>query len=251
MNENALVIEGLRKRLGQVEVLTGVTTSLRKGEITAFIGPNGAGKTTLFNAITGELRPDAGRVIFEGQDISRREPWDMARMGIGKVFQDVRVFPSLSVVDNVVAALHRRVDRSLRASLVNGGRNLEATRKKAVALLDKVGVEGCRDGAAAELSWGNQKLLAFARLLAGDFRFVLLDEPVAGVSPTLGDQLKELIWKLAKEDGVTVALIEHDMAFVRDLADAVVVLNEGRVFDQGAAAEVFERPANLELCLGL
>lgn len=251
MNETALVIEGLRKRLGEVEVLAGVTTCLRKGEITAFIGPNGAGKTTLFNAITGELRPDAGRVIFEGQDISHCEPWDMARMGIGKVFQDVRVFPSLSVVDNVVAALHRREDRSLTASLVDGGHNLEATRKKAVALLDKVGVEGCRDRAAAELSWGNQKLLAFARLLAGDFRFVLLDEPVAGVSPTLGAQLKELISKLAKEDGVTVALIEHDMVFVRDLADTVVVLNDGRVFDQGPTSEVLERPANLELCLGL
>lgn len=190
-------------------------------------------------------------MIFEGQDISHREPWDMARMGIGKVFQDVRVFPSLSVIDNVVAALQRRADRSLRASLVNGARNLEAAQKKAEALLDKVGVEGCRDGPAGELSWGNQKLLAFARLLAGNFRFVLLDEPAAGVSPMLGSRLRELIRKLAKEEGVTVALIEHDMAFVRGLADTVVVLNEGRVFDQGPASEVLERPANLELCLGL
>lgn len=251
MNESAMVILNLRKRLDDVEVLAGVNTCLRKGEITAFIGPNGAGKTTLFNAVSGEIRPDVGRVIFEGRDIIGREPWDIARMGIGKVFQDVRVFSSLSVIDNVVAALQRREDRRLWNSLFNGSRNLQETRKKAEALLDKVGLEGCRDGPARELSWGNQKLLAFARLLAGNFRFVLLDEPAAGVSPILGARLRELIWNLAKEDGVTVALIEHDMAFVRGLADAVVVLNEGRVFDQGRTSEVLERPTNLELCLGL
>jgi branched-chain amino acid transport system ATP-binding protein len=221
MNEDALIIEGLRKRLGGVEVLAGVDTRLAAGKITAFIGPNGAGKTTLFHAITGELKPDAGRVRFEGRDITGREPWEMARIGIGKVFQDVRVFPSLTVEENVVAALMRREDRSLRNSLLRGRAAMDEAREKAVGLLDKVGVEGRRDGPAGELSWGNQKLLAFARLLAGEYRFVLLDEPVAGVSPSLSGRLKELVRELAAKDGVTVALIEHDMAFVRDLADAV------------------------------
>lgn len=251
MSDCSLIIEGLRKRLGEVEVLAGINACLRRGEITAFIGPNGAGKTTLFNAITGELRADAGRVIYEGRDISRCEPWDVARMGIGKVFQDVRVFPSLSVRDNVIAALQRQPDRSLGAALWHGRSRLEAVRAEAEALLDRVGVEGRRDGPAAELSWGNQKLLAFARLLAGDFRFVLLDEPVAGVSPALGERLKELIRELARNKGVTVALIEHDMGFVSDLADDVVVLRDGTVFDHGPTAEVLHRPATVELCLGL
>ncbi len=251
MNGNALVIEGLRKRLGGVEVLAGVDAVLRDGGITAFIGPNGAGKTTLFNTITGELKPDSGKVTFQGREITGREPWEIAGMGVGKVFQDVRVFPSLSVVDNVIAALQTHADQSLGRSLLRGDRSLREARGEAEALLDKVGVAGRRDGPAGELSWGNQKLLAFARLLAGEHRFVLLDEPVAGVSPALGERIKELIRELAAKDGVTVALIEHDMAFVSDLVDKVVVLKEGKVFDQGPAAEVLNRPANIELCLGL
>lgn len=250
MMPDALIIEGLRKRIGEVEVLGGIDTRLKAGGITAFIGPNGAGKTTLFHAITGELRPDAGRVIFQGEDVTGKEPWELARLGIGKVFQDVRVFPSLTPVANVEAALHRQPDRSLWQGMLRGDSDRTKTRTRAEELLNEVGVEGRWDGPAGELSWGNQKLLAFARLMAGDFRFVLLDEPVAGVSPILGNRLKSLIRKMA-EAGATVALIEHDMAFVRDLADEVVVLKEGRVFDQGPAREVLERPANLELCLGL
>jgi branched-chain amino acid transport system ATP-binding protein len=251
MKREILIIKGLRKRLGEVEVLAGVNATLSHGGITAFIGPNGAGKTTLFHVITGELKADCGKVIFEGVDIGGRQPWETARLGIGRVFQDVRVFPSLSVVDNVVAALQRPADRRLLASLWNGDKGLAGARQKAESLLDKVGFKDRRDGPAGELSWGNQKLLAFARLLAGNFRFVLLDEPVAGVSPALGERLKHLIRDLAAKDGVTVALIEHDMAFVRDLADAVVVLQEGKVFDCGRTIDVLERPANIELCLGL
>ncbi len=237
-------------RIGEVEVLGGINTRLQSGCITAFIGPNGAGKTTLFHAITGELKPDGGRVIFQGEDITGREPWELARKGVGKVFQDVRVFPSLSPVENVMAALHRQTDRSLRRGLLRWNAGSAVARTRAIELLNEVGLVGAWEGPAGELSWGNQKLLAFARLMAGDFRFVLLDEPVAGVSSVLGNRLKVMIRKMA-ESGVTVALTEHDMAFVRDLADEAVVLKEGRVFDQGPAREVLERPANLELCLGL
>lgn len=250
MTQDALIIEGLRKRIGEVEVLGGIDTRLKAGRITAFIGPNGAGKTTLFHAVTGELKPDGGRVIFQGDEITGREPWELARMGIGKVFQDVRVFPSLTPVENVMAALHRQSDRGLWRGLLRADAKHATARTRAEETLGEVGVEGRWDGPAGELSWGNQKLLAFARLMAGGFRFVLLDEPVAGVSPILGNRLKTLIRRMA-ESGVTVALIEHDMAFVRDLADEVVVLKEGRVFDQGPASAVLDRPANLELCLGL
>jgi branched-chain amino acid transport system ATP-binding protein len=251
MNENILVIDGLRKWLGGIEVLAGVDARLRRGEITAFVGPNGAGKTTLFDTITGEIHPDEGRVVFDGVDIAGREPWELARLGIGKVFQDVRVFPGLSTRDNVIVALQRRSERGLRSSLLHGQKGLREVGEQAEALLDRTGVEGHRDAPAAELSWGNQKLLALARVLAGGFRFVLLDEPVAGVSPALSDRVHELIADLASTSEVTVALIEHDLAFVNKLAHKVIVLNEGRVFDQGATAEVLRRPANIDLCLGL
>lgn len=251
MKNPALVIEGLHLRLGGIKVLDGVSASLRAGGITAFIGPNGAGKTTLFHAITGEIKPDEGRVIFDGREITGRDPWEVARLGIGKMFQDVRVFPGLSVRDNVIAALHRQPDRSLRSSLRFGNRHPRETERAADKLLDRVGVEGQRDGFASELSWGNQKLLAFARLLAGNYQFVLLDEPVAGVSPALRERIAMLLREWSTSDGVTVALIEHDMAFVRDLAHDVVVLKEGKVFDQGAASDVLNRDATIELCLGL
>jgi len=250
-SDHALIVQGLRKRFGEVEVLGGVDARLRRGKITAFIGPNGAGKTTLFHAVTGELKPDSGRVVLEGREITRREPWEIARLGVGRLFQEVRVFPGLSVWDNVIAALQRPSDRRLGASLLRGDHSLQAAKEEASALLDRVGVDGRRDGPAAELSWGNQKLLAFARLLAGEHRLVLLDEPTAGVAPALGVRLKELIRLLAGERGVTVGLIEHDMKFVADLADAVVVLRDGKLFDHGPTTEVLSRPATVELCLGL
>lgn len=250
MIDYALIIQGLRKRFGELEVLGGIDTALPARRITAFIGPNGAGKTTLFQAITGEIRPDGGKVILHGSDITGKEPWQLARMGIGKMFQDVRVFSGLSPLQNVVAALHRQSDRTLGSSILRNRDTLNEENDLANMFLDRVGLDGLRDAPAGELSWGNQKLLAFARLLAGDFSFVLLDEPVAGVSPILKLRLLELIRELAAK-GVTVALIEHDMAFVRDLANAVVVLKEGHVFEQGPADEVLTQPATIELCFGI
>lgn len=251
MTKNILTINGVSKRFGDVAVLSCVTANLKQGEITAVIGPNGAGKTTLFNILSGEQKPDAGAVLFEGRNITQANSWEVAQHGIGKIFQDVRIFSNISVLENVIAALQKPVDRRLWASLKRPGLNDNEVKKKAEALLDIVGVEGSRDSAAAELSWGNKKLLGFARLMAGDFRFVLLDEPVAGVSPIVCDRIKSLIRKLVVENGVTVALIEHDMNFVEGLADTVVVLKEGKVVDHGAVNDVLTRPENIELCLGL
>jgi ABC-type branched-subunit amino acid transport system ATPase component len=138
----------------------------------------------------------------------------------------------------------------LLRSLWLGSSRLRAAQGPAEALLDRVGLEGDRDAPAGQLSWGNQKLLAFARLLAGRFRFVLLDEPAAGVSPALRERLGLLIRELSAS-GVTIALIEHDLGMVRELADAVVLLQEGRVLAHGPAAAVLNQPATLELCLGL
>ena len=250
MTADVLQIEALQKRIGDVLVLSDISTSLKEGHVTAFIGPNGAGKSTLFQAIGGELHPDAGRIIYKGRDITGWAPWRLARIGIGRLDQSVGVYANLTARQNVVAALLRPADRGLLRSLLHGGRPLREAMASAENLLNRVGLEGPRDAPAGELSWGNQKLLAFARLLAGNFRFVLLDEPAAGVSPAMADRLRGLIRELSAA-GVTTALIEHDLAFVRDLADDVVLLQEGRVVTQGSAASVLNQPATLELCLGL
>ena len=251
MNEHSLVIEGVRKRFGDVEVLAGVDACLRRGEITAFVGPNGAGKTTLFNAITGEVPLDVGRVLYNGQDISDLPTWEIALLGIGKIFQDVRVFPGLSAVDNVAAAFLSAPDRKLFKSLIKGVEPVSEAKRRARLLLEEIGVEGLIDGPAGELSWGNQKLLAFARVMGGGFSLVLLDEPTAGVSPIMIERLKKLILRMSREMGMTVGLIEHNMSFVIELADSVVVLRDGTVFDQGPAGEVLRRPKNVELLCGL
>jgi neutral amino acid transport system ATP-binding protein len=250
MTADVLRIEALHKRIGDVLVLADISTSLKEGHITAFIGANGAGKSTLFQTIGGELHPDAGRIMYRGRDITGWPPWRLARIGIGRLDQSVGVYANLSARQNVVVALLRPADRGLLRSLSLGGRPLREAMASAENLLNRVGLEGLRDAPAGELSWGNQKLLAFARLLAGNFRFVLLDEPAAGVSPAMAERLRVLIRELSAA-GVTTALIEHDLAFVRDLADDVVLLHEGRVATQGSAASVLNQPATLELCLGL
>ena len=253
MLEYPLVIHSVRKRIGNLLVLAGVEARLPRGKITAFIGPNGAGKTTLFQTITGELRPDGGRIVFEGRNITALPSWEIASRGVGKVFQDVRVFPGLSVIDNVIAALQRPRHRTVWWGLLKAD-DLQAQtqwRGEAESLLNMVGVDGNWDAPARELSWGNQKLLAFARLVAGRHTLVLLDEPAAGVSPTMVERLQELIRRLVRERGMTVALIEHDMEFVGDLADTVYVLKEGTVFDHGRPKDVLERPETQQLFLGL
>ncbi len=251
MNDTCLSIEGVRKRFGEVEVLAGIDARLRRGRITAFVGPNGAGKTTLFNAITGELPLDSGCVVLNGRGISGLPAWNIAAMGVGKLFQDVRVFRNMSVIDNVAAATVSKGGLEIVSGFLKTDAQVEKARRSARLLLEEVGVEGRLDGPAGELSWGNQKLAAVARLLAGDFQVVLLDEPAAGVSPTTVESLKRLIRRMALEKEMTVGLIEHNTNFVKDLADWVVVLKEGRVCDEGPAEQVLHKPQNFELLCGL
>ena len=252
-NEIVLKIEGLQKRIGDLEILSGVDASLVKGRITAFVGPNGAGKTSLFHTVTGNMRADAGKVFFDGRDITQLSSWKIARLGVGRIFQDVRVFPHLSAIENVVAALHPPESKSVLWGMIRGTGGEKATvwKNEAEVLLSQLGVEGDWYGPAKELSWGNQKLLAFARLQAGTFSVALLDEPVAGVSRENAEHIAELIRDLVRKRGMTIALIEHDTSFVHELADEVYLMNEGRIIDYGETGEVLSKPANRELCLGL
>ena len=247
-----LIFADLHKRFGDVLVLKGVSGKLLPGHISAFVGPNGAGKTTLFQLLTGELKPDRGSATLSGRSILGRSPASLARRGIGKLFQDVRVFPNLSVLDNVLVAISARQtnrDSFFGWSTVRDFRRLELV-KEARLHLSRVGVDADEDVLARDLSWGNQKLLAFARLLAGEFRCVFLDEPIAGISTSMANHLATLIRDLANS-GVAVALIEHEMTFVETLANDVVVLSEGVVIDSGSTSEVLSHAETREICLGL
>jgi ABC-type branched-subunit amino acid transport system ATPase component len=248
--EASLTIAGLSKRLGGVDVLTNVTAHMVRGGVTAFVGPNGAGKTTLFNTLAGEEVPDKGEIKLEGRRINHLAPWEISRLGLGRLFQDVRVYSNLSVLHNVIVALLRPNDTRVLTSLWATDR-CSRLAPRALELLDKVGVQGRLDRPASELSWGNQKLLAFARLLAGEFHYVLLDEPVGGVSPQIAKRLKEIIRGMARDDGITVGLIEHDIGFVADLAQSIVLMKEGRVLKQGNANSMLQDPKFAEICFGL
>ena len=248
-----LLIEGLEKRFGEVAVLHDIHAALPAGGVTAFVGPNGAGKTTLFHAITGDLRADAGMVSLNGENITNRPPWKIARKGLGKMFQDVRLFEDLSILENVLLALHDHSSQTVWASLARRWRQRESTPDlvaEAESWLEKTGVEPPWDRPAADLSFGNKKLLALARLMAGGFEVLLLDEPTSGVSPAMIERMAELIRGLSA-NGITVALIEHNFSFVRDIAQECYLLREGHIHDTGPTDSVLNKPENREILIGL
>jgi ABC-type branched-subunit amino acid transport system ATPase component len=254
MNETVLDLQGVHKRFGDMSVLRGVDAIVRRGAVTAFVGPNGAGKTTLFHCIAGDLRPETGRIEFRGQPIVGLSPWRIARQGLGRFFQDVRVFRNLTVLENVMLALHDHPAQTLLGSLLrfmHRGTPRVQVEGEARDYLRQMGLEGHAGRLAGALSWGNQKLLAMARLLAGTFDFLLLDEPTAGVSPVMVERLEAILRRVVAERGVTVALIEHNMGFVSKMANYTYVLRAGVVHDHGPTTEVLERPENVDICIGL
>lgn len=214
------------KRYGSFTALDNVSLAVRSGEITALSGPNGAGKTTLFHVMNGNLRPDSGRVMFNGADVTGMAPWKMARLGVGRLFQDVRVFPDLTVRENIEAAC------------VATGKD----RANAAKWLDRASLASLAGVRAGELSFTERKLLALTRLLALDARVLLLDEPTAALPPDETERVCAFIRSLAAEHKVSVALVEHNVAMIRRLADKVYFLHEGEILREGTSEEVFGDP---------
>ena len=248
-----LLARDIAKSFGNFRALHDVDVTVFPGRITAFVGPNGAGKTTLFHILSGNLRPDRGRIMLDGVDITRFEPWRIARMGMGKLYQDVRIFEGLSVLDNVRAALLTPSDQSLlsvfRVRRFAAGER--ARKDEAMHCLEYVGLAGFAEKRGGELSFGQQKLLAIARLLAHRSRLLLLDEPTAALSPVMTENMIALIRKISAEQNVSVALIEHNMRVVRELASYIYFLHEGTVYCHGTQSCVLENPEVRELYMGL
>ena len=213
----ALEIEDVRKSFGGVAAVNGVSLRLPPGRIYGLIGPNGSGKTTLFNCITGVERRDAGRIFLNGERIDGLKPYQVAQKGVGRTFQIIRVFPELTALENLLV-----VTRGAR----------EAARARALELLRFVKLEGLKDEYAGNLSYGQQKLVEFIRMLMRDPALVLLDEPAAGVNRTLLNDLLEAVRGL-RDQGKTVLLVEHDMKVVMGLCETVFVLDHGEKIAEG------------------
>ena len=241
--QTLLEVDGLSKRFGGVTAVSDATFSVRSGTITGLIGPNGSGKTTVFNLITGYLKADAGSVRFGGERVRRPNPRRLYRSGLSRTFQQARVFPEMTLVENLVVAV-------ARPAWALGRRGVSrADASRAGELLERFGLGSHAHRRARELSFGQRKLLEFATVLMGRPRLVLLDEPASGVNPLMVEQMERHIRDVYAE-GVTFLVVEHDMNLVMRLCDPIVVLDHGAKIAEGHPVEVRADPAVLDAYLG-
>jgi len=238
-----LSVHDVTKVFGGVRAVDGASLNVEEGTITALIGPNGSGKTTLFNIITGYLKADTGQVEFEGRDVTGSDPGKLYRQGLSRTFQQARVFPQLTVQENLVVAGWYGW-RKLFTSRVGG-----EDRERAASLLEEFRLADISDLLASELSYGQRKLLEFAAVLMSSPRLVLLDEPTAGVNPVLIETMERHI-RERNAAGITFLIVEHDMTFVMRLCDPVIVLDAGRPIFAGEPSVVQNNALVLDAYLG-
>jgi len=229
-----LKIENLIKAFGGFRATDGVNLSVMKGSLCSLIGPNGAGKTTVFNQITGYLVPDSGRVAFRGEEITGLHPYEISRKGITRAFQIINIFPRLTVMESVQLAILAKRGQTLKCFAP--ARRM--AREEAMAVLETVGLAERSALLAMELSHGDQRILELALALAGEPELLLLDEPMAGMSPFERVKVTELIQKIHQDRNVTVLFCEHDMDVVFGISERVTVLHQGRVIAEGKPEEI-------------
>jgi branched-chain amino acid transport system ATP-binding protein len=244
--------EAISKRFGGVHALVDVSFAIRRGEIYGLIGPNGAGKTTLFNVLTGIYAADAGTFTFDGAPLDGLKPNEVAARGIGRTFQNIRLFANLSALENVMIGRHVRTRAGVVGAILRDARTRDEERaieRRAYELLDYVGVARRANDLAKHLPYGDQRRLEIARALATDPKLLALDEPAAGMNATETASLKRLLDDI-RRDGTTILLIEHDMKLVMSVCDRVLVLDYGKKIAEGSAAEVQRNEAVIAAYLG-
>lgn len=248
-----LEVKDLTIQFGGLVAVDHVNFQVDKGEIVSIIGPNGAGKTTIFNLLTGLYTPTAGRVIFEGEEIQGRRPQDIVKMGIARTFQNIKIFNELRVIENIMIGSHIRTNYNFFQAIFKTKKYHDEEREKCAAALEFLESMNFADKAdmyAASLPYGDMRRLEILRAMASGAKLLLLDEPAAGMNPQESAELVQFISKIAKEDGFTVLLIEHDMNVVMNVAERIYVVDYGKKIAEGLPEEIRVNPDVIRAYLG-
>jgi branched-chain amino acid transport system ATP-binding protein len=248
-----LAMEGVTRHFGGLAAVSDVSLRIGPGELVGLIGPNGAGKTTVFNLLTGVYAPSSGRILFGGRAVNGMRPYQVARLGIARTFQNIRLFKALTVLQNVQVASALRARQSFAAAVMQTPglvREDEALRSECLGLLDRLGLASHAGARADSLPYGIQRRVEIARALATRPQLLLLDEPAAGINPNEKSDLMALINRLRSEFGLTVLLIEHDMRVVMGICERIYVLDYGEVIASGSPATIASDPKVVAAYLG-
>jgi branched-chain amino acid transport system ATP-binding protein len=253
MSNSILDVSDLTMRFGGLLAVNGVGLTIKQGQIVSMIGPNGAGKTTVFNCLTGFYQPTSGKIVFAGEEIQGLPGYKIARKGMIRTFQHVRLFKDMTVLENLLVAQHQHLNNSLLAGLFKTPSYRKAEKEaldNAVFWLEKVRLVEDANREAGTLAYGQQRRLEIARCMVTRPSLLMLDEPAAGLNPSETDELKQLIKDLRDNHEISVLLIEHDMKLVMDISDHIIVINQGTPLAAGTPEQVRNNPAVIKAYLG-